>query len=135
MNEDKSEIREPADVKPAGIRDTRMMERAMRERWPMTPAIRRRMVQEMIRIVVGLDEKGQRKEYSQREKFTAFRLCLHADTINMEALKEVLPEQHVHLHQGVNFDNIPVDELKRIEAELLKLAYEGQGLTEKGEEE
>ena len=105
-------------------RDIRMIERAMRERWPMTAEMRKRSVRVALCILYGLDEKGKprSKPPTDRMKLSAFRALIAADSLNLAAEKEVLPQQHVHLHQGIDFDSIPMDELKQMEAQLLALA-------------
>lgn len=111
-------------VTPPGVRDVRMVERAMRERWPMTADVRKAMTKQLMLIVVGRDAKGQPRTVSDRARTSAFRALIAADAINLNAEKEVLPQQHVHFHEGIDFDKIPLDELKHIEAKLLALASE-----------
>ncbi len=105
-------------------RDVRLIERAMRERWPMTAEVRKRSIRTALCILYGLDDKGKprTKMPPDRARLSAFRALLAADNLNLAAEKEVLPQQHVHLHQGIDFDSIPMDDLKQMEAQLLALA-------------
>jgi hypothetical protein len=70
-----------------GIRDTRMMERALRERWPIKPEFREKIMNALIAILAD-------KNTSPREKTAAARALMHADAINLEAEKIVQADQH-----------------------------------------
>ncbi len=70
-----------------GIRDTRMMERALRERWPIKPEFREKIMNALIAILAD-------KNASPREKTSAARALMHADSINLEAEKIVQADQH-----------------------------------------
>jgi hypothetical protein len=62
-----------------GIRDTRLVERALRERWPITKALRRPVVERLGKIV-------QDPKASPREAVAAARALLGASRINLERL-------------------------------------------------
>lgn len=107
---------------PVGTRDTRLIERAMRERWPISPEYRKRIVQRLLLIALGRNSKGEAVSTSNREITSAIRALAQLDQINMEAEKEVLPQQHVHLHGDIDLDKIDMADLKGIERQLLELS-------------
>lgn len=117
----------PEEVRPVGTRDTRLIERALRERWPITPEYRKRIVNRALLIALGRDKDGKPTSTSNREILSAIRTLIMADNLNIEAEKEVLPQQHNHLHVGIDLDKISTDELKKIEADLIRLTQEGMG--------
>lgn len=98
-----------------GTRDTRMLERAMRERWPIPERFRGAVIKRLLAIIAKEDAKP-------REVISASRALFQADTVNIEAEKEVIPQQHLHLHQDIDLQAISTAELKRIEEELIALS-------------
>lgn len=60
---------------PGQTSDTRIMERAIRERWPIAPELRELMVQRMARIVLS-------KKSSTRETTSAYRAVIGSDRLN-----------------------------------------------------
>ena len=92
-----------------GVRTTRMLERAVRSRWPIPEKYKEAIIKRQVAIAVDAKSKP-------REASAAARTILAADKLNQadehEANKE--PEQHIHLHQQVPhskifFDLPPVD--------------------------
>ena len=76
-----------------GIRDTRLIERALRERWPIPAQHREAILQRQTLIAAG-GVKGT----SPREETSAFLALLHADRLNHEAAVGVRHEHH-HTHE------------------------------------
>jgi hypothetical protein len=64
-----------------------MIERAMRERWPIKPEFREKIMNALIAVLAD-------KNASPREKTAAARALMHADAINLEAEKIVQADQH-----------------------------------------
>jgi hypothetical protein len=62
-----------------GIRDTRLVERALRERWPIPKALRRPLIERLGKIV-------QDPKASTREVVAAARAILAASRLNLERL-------------------------------------------------
>lgn len=69
-----------------GIRDTRLHERAIRERWPMPPAVRVKVLQRLVNIVDEDYDHGWEKP-GLREVISAARALLSADKLNLEQAK------------------------------------------------
>jgi hypothetical protein len=62
-----------------GIRTTRLLERVLRERWPIPNAIRRPLIERLYEIV-------QDTESSPREVTSAAKAILTAGKLNLEAI-------------------------------------------------
>jgi hypothetical protein len=62
-----------------GIRDTRLVERALRERWPIPKAIRRPLIERLYEII-------QDTESSPREVTSAAKAILTASKLNLETI-------------------------------------------------
>ena len=113
------------NLREVGTRDTRLIERAMRERWPISAEYRKRILNRALLIVLGRDADGKPKTTSNREITSAMKVIATFDNLNLQAEKEVLPQQHVHLHGSIDLDKIPTDDLKKIEADLIRLTQQG----------
>ena len=62
-----------------GIRDTRLVERALRERWPIPKAIRKPLIERLAEIVADTAS-------SPREVISAARAILSASKLNLETI-------------------------------------------------
>lgn len=101
-----------------GIRTTRLLERAVRSRWPIPEKYKEAIIKRQVAIAVDAKSKP-------REASAAARTILAADKLNQadehEANKE--PEQHIHLHQqvpsSVNLDKLTDEQLNNLEQLLL----------------
>ena len=65
-----------------GIRDTRMAERALRERWPMSEAVRVAILKRLAGIVDPESPEGAKAK--RREVISAARALMAADKLNLE---------------------------------------------------
>jgi hypothetical protein len=80
----------PDEIYNARASDLNMQERAIRERWPITPEKRAEMIaraQEIVQLAK-----------SPRTKLAAMKVLLMADAMNLKS--EEQPGQHVHIHGG-----------------------------------
>lgn len=73
--------------------DTRLVERAVRERWNIPPHIRSKLPE----IMAGIVESGA----SERNKIAAGRVILSADALNMEQEKRDAGGEHVNVHHDI----------------------------------
>lgn len=98
--------------------DTRMLERAIKDRWPITDAMRQRLPQELAKII-------ESDNVSRRNKIAAARALLSADGLNMEQEKrdaggEVI---NVNVNDGSDttedLDQLSEDQLARRHLEAL----------------
>jgi hypothetical protein len=80
-----------------GIRDTRMIERALRERWPIKPEFREKIMNALIAILAD-------KNTSPREKTAAARALMHADSLNLE--QEKLNQNDEHHHERLTMESL-----------------------------
>lgn len=79
------------------LHDMRLRERAMRERWNVTPDMRRLGLETAMDIM----QNGE----SDRARLAAVRTIQHADKINIE--QEQGPEKHNHLHvEGIDWQSM-----------------------------
>lgn len=104
-----------------GVRTTRMLERAIRQRWPITDEQRQAIIDRQIAI-------ASRKTGKAREQSIAAKTVAAFDKLNLEEAKldEAKVENHLHLHgqqvvphSKIFFDLPPVTE-KAISAEQVK---------------
>ena len=106
-----------------GIRTTRMLERAIRQRWPITDEQRQAIIDRQIVI-------ASRKNGKPREQSVAAKTIAAFDKLNIEEVKLELqigqsgkPEQHIHLHQqmpaSVNLDKLTDEQLNNLEQLLI----------------
>lgn len=90
-------------LRPAGIRDTRLIERALREQWPIPDEFREPIVKRQVRIAID-------PHSSPRESTSAARCLVSMQQQNTEAalkaLDKLVPDQHQHTHQ--------IDELRAV---------------------
>jgi hypothetical protein len=80
----------PDEIYNAKAGDLLMQERAIRERWPITPEKRAEMIaraQEIVQLAK-----------SPRTKLAAMKVLLMADAMNLKS--EEQPGQHLHIHGG-----------------------------------
>jgi hypothetical protein len=69
-----------------GARDTRLMERALRERWPIPKAIRKPLIDRLYEIV---EDTGS----SPREVTSAAKAILAASKLNLESITATMKAQ------------------------------------------
>ncbi len=69
------------------IRETRLWERALKERWPIPDAMRGVIVKTLAKILID-------PEASAREKTAAARALMHADAMNIEMEKMHQADEH-----------------------------------------
>lgn len=98
-----------------GIRTTRMLERAVKNRWPIPDKYKEAIITRQVKIAIS-------QESTARESASAARTILAADKLNIEQEKLEQPEQHLHLHQQIPHSKIfynlpPVD--KALESQPL----------------
>ncbi len=90
------------------IRDTRLMERALRERWPIPQELRERIVLNLIAIVAN-------KSLSPRERTSAAKALLHADQLNVEQEKMEQLDEHEYRARLVQLARqLPLGEVARL---------------------
>ena len=78
-----------------GIRDTRLVERALRERWPIPKAIRKPLIERLNEIVQDTDS-------SPREVTSAAKAILSASKINLDGITSAIKaREHEELVQRV----------------------------------
>lgn len=83
-----------------GIRDTRMMARALRERWPIDDRQRELMMRVLMQIAADANN-------SPRERTSAIRALISADRNNIEQEKiQQAEEHHSEKMQGEQLDRI-----------------------------
>lgn len=71
------------------IEDTRMMARALTERWPITLQQRELMIKVLLSIAAN-------SQHSPRERTSAIKALIAADAVNMAQSKIVQENQHHH---------------------------------------
>ena len=83
-----------------GIRDTRMMARALRERWPIDDRQRELMMRVLMQIAADASN-------SPRERTSAIKALISADRNNIEQEKiQQAEEHHSEKMQGEQLDRI-----------------------------
>src|SRR5690606_25316236 len=88
---------------PGQTSDTRLIERAIRERWPIKPEYRTAIINRLLRIAVS-------PETSDREAISASKAMIAADKINIDLETASQPkESHTHQHLHLN---VPPDEAR-----------------------
>lgn len=101
-----------------GVRTTRLLNRAIKQRWPITDEQRQAIIERQIAI-------ASRKNGKAREQSIAAKTVAAFDQINMaeEKASEPLPtQQHLHLHQHqptVDLDKLTDEQLDKLEQILL----------------
>jgi hypothetical protein len=102
--------------------DLALYRKAVRERWPIDPAKRPAIVEEMVRLVEapGADE-GEPSEVDHRTRVAAAKVLLEMDRLNLEQEKRDLeiPDRVVHEH---HFAELSDAELVARAAELARRA-------------
>lgn len=83
----------------ANLRDTRLIARAIKQRWPIPEKYREALIARQVKIATGMVEDA-----SPREQTSAFNALLAADAMNRE---EETPQretrvQHMHVHAIAN---------------------------------
>jgi hypothetical protein len=88
--------------------DTRLLERALRERWPISSEFRERIVLHLISIVAN-------KDLSPRERTSAAKALLHADQLNVEQEKMEQLDEHEYRARLVQLARqLPLGEVARL---------------------
>lgn len=110
---------------PGTIRDTRMVARAITERWPIKPAMRAAVVKRMAGIVTS-------SKVSAREATAAAKALIAADALNQADEIAAKPQQVQHAHVHAFLDAAIEQEIERITgkpatAQLEGLDGEGEG--------
>lgn len=101
-----------------GVRTTRMLERAARQRWPVPEKYKEAIIKRQVQIAIDSKSKP-------REAAAAARTVLAADRLNQadEHESNQEPQQHLHLHQHqpttVNLDKLTDEQLDKLEQLLL----------------
>ena len=98
-----------------GTRDTRMIERAVRNRWPIPDKFREAIIKRQIRVAIDPKSTG-------REARAAARTIIAADKINLEEEIKSTPAIHLHQHnhEQIDYTKIPDDELDALEKKLVE---------------
>lgn len=82
------------NLREVGPRDTRMIARAIRERWPIPDERRAALIERQMRTAEHSE--------SDRDATRAFQSLLQAEAQNiavaLKAIDKVLPDQHSHTH-------------------------------------
>jgi hypothetical protein len=90
------------------VRDTRLMERALRERWPIKPEYREKIIASLLLIVAD-------RTASPRERTSAAKALLHADQINLEEERLIQEDEHQQRGRLVDFaKHLGAEELARL---------------------
>lgn len=82
------------------VQDTRMMARAVKQRWPISDSLRGAIIARMSKIIVGTDT-SRGKPPSRREVIAASRCVLDAEKINLAQEERDNPTPVRHEHSGV----------------------------------
>lgn len=97
----------PPSLNPGGqTSDTRLIARAIKERWPITPEMRQAVVVQLAKVVVN-----RNGDVAPREMVAAARALIAADKINLEEQQGPAAENHLHLHSHET--RTVIDELDR----------------------
>ena len=80
-----------------GIRDTRMMARALRERWPIDD----RQRELMMRVLMQIAADGGN---SARERTQAIKAIISADAVNLKA--QEIQQQNEHHHDRIDLASL-----------------------------
>jgi hypothetical protein len=108
-----------------GIRTTRLLERAVRERWPIPEHLRQAIIDRQVEIATD-------PKYDAREATSAAKTVIAADRINQQ--EEQGPKagaQHLHLHQ--HDDGLGEEERERRLLSLLARIKERLGADARGD--
>lgn len=112
-----SELKQlPETILEKGTRDTRLLERAVKNRWPIPEKFREAIIRRQIRV--ALDPKS-----TGREARAATRTIIAADKINLEEEIKSTPAIHLHQHsqETIDYDKVPMAELLEMDAKLAEL--------------
>lgn len=103
------------NILPTGTRDTRLLERAVRERWPIPDKFKKAIINRQIKIAIDPTSSG-------REARAAARTIIAADKINLEEEIRSTPAIHLHQHNHdqIDYSKIPDEELNALEATLVE---------------
>jgi hypothetical protein len=93
----------PESIEP-GIRDTRLIERAIRQRWPIPENMRQALIERQIEIATSV-------EVSPREATSAFNAVMAADKQNQAA--EQKPRRKKQVQPTIVFMEGNIDDAKR----------------------
>lgn len=93
------------------IRDTRLWEKALKERWPIPEAMRAGVIKSLLQIIANPEAKP-------REKTAAARALMAADAQNIEMEKMRQADEHEHRARLVAIaKHIGFDEVARLASE------------------
>lgn len=99
-----------------GVRTTRMLERAARQRWPIPEKYKQAIIARQVKIATDANSKP-------REASAAARTIIAADRLNIEEEKQAEPQQHLHLHQHqettIDVSKLSQEKLEELERILL----------------
>ena len=99
-----------------GIRTTRMLERAVKNRWPIPDKYKEAIINRQVKIAIS-------QKSTARESASAARTILAADKLNIEQEKLEQPQQHLHLHQAsdqtIDLSKLDREKLEELEQILL----------------
>lgn len=104
------------NILPTGTRDTRLLERAVRERWPIPERYKKAIINRQIKIAIDPESSG-------REARAAARTIIAADKINLEEEIRSTPAIHLHQHnhETIDYIKVPDAELDELEKKLVEL--------------
>lgn len=110
-------------------RDTRLLERAVKKRWPIPEQYKEAIMRRQ--ALIAIDPKAKPREAS-----AAARTLIAADKLNLEEEQGKETQQHLHLHQEtqVNLDNLSIEQLEKLE-QLLIDAQTGNSKSSEGTSE
>ena len=104
------------NIRDVGTRDTRLIERAVKNRWPIPEKYRDAIIKRQIRIAIDPKSSG-------REARAAARTIIAADKINLEEEIKSTPAIHLHQHnhETIDYTKVPDAELDELEKKLVEL--------------
>jgi hypothetical protein len=117
------------------VRDTRMMERALRERWPIKPEYRERIMLYLYTIVGS-------KDASPRERTAAAKALMAADSLNVQQERMDQADEHERRQRMVELARqLSPGEVARLSAEsgvvvdgFVVDEYDGEEIEGRGED-
>lgn len=105
---------------PLTARDTRMVERALRQRWPIPEGLRERLPAELAKVI-------ESRRASHRNKIAAARALLEADKLNLEQERRDQGGDTLNVnvsgsvrHEHHDLSQLSVEELRALESLLLR---------------
>jgi hypothetical protein len=102
-----------------GGQDLRLIRRAIVNGWNVPPDIKRTVIEEMSRIVAGKNERGEPIEVSARNRISAARVLVAADSVDarVEAVSRATTQVNVNVSNEtrINLDRLTDAELEALE--------------------